>query len=162
MAPKTVKILLLLASFALASCAGIPSQHAASELNFYILDNILFVTLQVNGKSAGFIIDTGAALSLVDTNQAKRYGITIKELGDHSFVQGIGKKNSLFYTSNTQIQYKQQSLTGLKIWGSDLSHLNALLSHKNTSILGILGSDFLRKNHAIIDYKNHKIILANR
>ncbi|MEC7619743.1 MAG: hypothetical protein VX714_03295, partial [Bacteroidota bacterium] len=37
----------------------------------------------------------------------------------------------------------------------DMQHINATLMNENVEpINGILGADFLKKNHAIIDYKN--------
>ena len=146
----------------MGSCTSskLPSQQ--TPLKFQIWDNIIYLDVKVNGKKARFIVDTGAALSLIDVNQSKFYGFDVTQLDHSNFIQGFGSKNQLLAASHINVQYHEFDLRGLKFWGSDLSHLNDFLQPRNIKILGVLGSDYLAQEKAIIDYERRSLVLNRR
>jgi predicted aspartyl protease len=65
-------------------CAGFPSLKASEPTQAKYgttlsrsTGNHLFVSVRVNNRPAWFAIDTGAALSIVDSNKAKLLGLSI-------------------------------------------------------------------------------------
>jgi len=141
------------------SCTSskLPSQQ--TTLKFQVWDNIIYLDVEVNGKKARFIVDTGAALSLIDVNQSKQVGFKAFQLNHTNFIQGFGSKNQLLATSHIKVRYRDLDLKGLKFRGSDLSQLNDFLQPRNIKILGILGSDYLARVKAIIDYERRAVVL---
>jgi len=144
------------------NCTSSKLPSLQTPLKFQVWDNIIYLDVEVNGKKARFIVDTGAALSLIDANQSKFYGFDVTQLDHTNFIQGFGSKNQLLATSHIKVRYRDLDLKGLKFRGSDLSHLNDFLQPRNIKILGILGSDYLARENAIIDYERRALILNGR
>ena len=142
-----------------SSCTSskLPLQH--TSLQFQVWDNIIYLDVKVNGKKARFIVDTGAALSLIDINQSKRYGFKVFEGNHTNFIQGFASQSQLYNTSSVRVQYQDLDLNRIKFWGFDLSHLNDFLQPRYIKILGVLGSDYLAREKAIIDYGHRAVVL---
>ena len=141
------------------SCSSSKLPIQQTHLQFQVRGNIIYLDVEVNGKKARFIVDTGAALSLIDVNQSKQYGFKVFKLNHTNFIQGFGSKNQLLATSHIKVRYRDLDLKGLKFRGSDLSQLNDFLQPRNIKILGILGSDYLARVKAIIDYERRAVVL---
>ena len=124
--------------------------------NYHILIETQFSD-QEFGK---WVIDTGASKTVFDFNQDEKYTLSDNQLIDIEST-GIG---------NVKIETKTGIIANLKIGKIpvsemhvgliDLSHLNTLYKqYTNEQIFGLIGSDFLFRNKAVIDYKNLKLIL---
>jgi Aspartyl protease len=119
-------------------------------------NNLYFIKIKLNDKNANLLVDTGAAASLLDINQAEEYNFEAQET-EHLFA-GVGG------TSNRYRVYKYKfhhDSTTLNVYphGADLKFIVESFSKTGMSITGVLGSDFLRKNNAIIDYRTKTLHL---
>lgn len=119
---------------------------------------LYFIRVKLNNKDATLLVDTGAASSLLDINQANDYKFRFNET-DEKFagVAGITTRYKVF-------NYKfDHDSTMLKVYplGADLKILADTFSENGMPIAGILGSDFLKTHDAIIDYKNKQLIIHN-
>ena len=120
----------------------------------------LFVRGVINGATFDFLIDTGASHTIFDA------GVVPEDTsGDwkNQTIQSSGIHDSELKTSIGRI--KKFKLGDLKrvdwtVVLIDLTHVNNLY-RKFTSkrVAGLIGSDFLLKHKAIIDYKKRKLTL---
>ncbi len=152
----------ILASFLLQGCISerIASGALDSSIDFETHNNIIIVEAYVNEKWAKFVVDTGASISLLDFNQSKKYRFNYS-IDPETRLTGFGGRSKLMRTSDVSFQFKEVTNYHPNFFASDLSGLNRILSQHNQKILGILGSDFLKRNGAIIDYSANKIDIAH-
>ena len=123
-------------------------------------NDMLFITLHINDKKGLFLLDTGAGISLIDFNQAKRYGFDVGGIANSGTVTGVGGSNTLFAVYNIDVMYEQFEKRSYKFYGSDFTRINDVFDKSSIQILGILGSDFLSRNEATINYKEKKLMLS--
>jgi len=120
-------------------------------------NNLHFITVKVNGVDANFLVDTGAIVSIMDINQAKKYKFDYN-VSQQSFV-GIGGQTPSYNIFNYKINHDSINLY-LHPVGADLKEIvNSFVDHNSIKIVGIIGSDFFKNNEAIIDYKNKQLII---
>jgi len=134
-------------------------EKAISDLSGVLPGYHLFVKLKIRGKSMQMIIDTGASKTVFDSNLLEKY---IEPMASEQVIQSSGV--------NAEIDIKLGRVRKLKIGSlklknyicglTDLSHVNSFYKQiTGRTIAGLLGSDFLLKYNAIIDYKKKKLIL---
>ena len=114
---------------------------------------------RVNGVKAILLIDTGASNSCI--SHAERENFKIEENGEPFQASGAGKDKV-----KAVMGHQCDLILGRHDMGKhafvllDMQHINATLMNENVKpINGILGADFLKKNQAIVDYKNKVLIL---
>jgi hypothetical protein len=103
-------------------------------------------------------VDTGAAASLLDINQAKDY--KFKTWKTEQKFAGVGGLSHRYRVSNYEFAHDS---TVLKIYpfGADLKMISESFEESGLPVAGVIGSDFFKKNDAIIDYKNNLLIIQN-
>jgi hypothetical protein len=153
-----ISLLLLLTSFILRTqtTQTIPETKVPQTIALIHDGHLYFIRVKLNNKTANLLIDTGAAASLLDINQAEHYDFTYQE-SPHRF-SGIGGLSEGYRVRNYKIAYDSTMLP-LYPFGADLKHVVESFNQKGMSIVGVIGSDFLRSNDAIIDYKRKTLIL---
>ncbi len=124
--------------------------------------NHLFVSVRVNNRPAWFAIDTGAALSIVDSNKAKLLGLSKglgviqvpKQIEVNNRIVPVAVVDSLFVGSN--------NLGSGPVALIDLRDFRARLreSGHRVAMDGIIGLDILQRYNAVIDCRNQRIYLA--
>ena len=109
---------------------------------------------RINGVKAVLLIDTGASSSCIAHSEKETFNI--EEKGEPFEASGAGKDKV-----KAVMGHQCDLILGRHAMGKqafvllDMQHINATLMNENVEpINGILGADFLKKNHAIIDYKN--------
>ncbi|MEI7523086.1 MAG: aspartyl protease family protein [Mariniphaga sp.] len=108
-----------------------------------------------------WVVDTGASKSVFDETMTNCYLIDNDE---HVMATGLGKE--MVETNSGRILQFKLSGTNfgeLKVALIDFIHINneyAKFSDKR--IIGLIGSDFLFTQNAIIDFQNKKITLPGR
>lgn len=117
---------------------------------------LYFVKLRLNNREANFLIDTGAAASLLDINQANVYNFKFY-LTENTFA-GAGGLSHRFRVTEYSFIHDNTKLN-VYPYGADLKFVVESFSDKGISVVGVIGSDFLTRHDAIIDYKNEKLIL---
>ena len=114
-------------------------------------------TFQVNGKPCVFLIDTGGGGTLIDMSKKDKYGI--EPLGKCDYAAGIGSVSSLVRTSAI-FQVNGKEFKHDDLFMMDISYLNTEFKKtKGRQIDGVLGTDFLERHHAVIDYPHSKMYL---
>lgn len=114
-------------------------------------------TINVNGKPCIFLIDTGGGATLIDKSKMRNYGLEAARTGDYA--AGIGSVSSLvktkatFHINDTDIEVKDLFLM-------DISYINVeFKKNRARQVDGVIGTDFLDRYGALIDYANKKMYL---
>ena len=122
----------------------------------------LFVSGVINGQKCDLLIDTGASHTIFDATlipeapAGKNAGFEIQSAGIHA-----GElKNSIGHIKQFKLgDLKRKNWTVVLI---DLTHVNDLYQKfTDKRVAGLIGSDFLLKHKAIIDYKKRELVLRN-
>jgi Aspartyl protease len=127
------------------------------EFNYHLVVKSVFK----EGTKALWVIDTGASKTVFDRSLTDNYdAIPLEEettvhsagIGSDHLDTALGMLHE-FYLGDLLI-------TPMKVALLDLSHINTLYYHvTEKEICGLIGSDFLLENKAVIDYAQLKIIL---
>ena len=115
--------------------------------------------MNINGKPAKFIVDTGASVSLIDMKQEKNYHFSYYQNSGNGVMNSFSGLNKLMLTSRIEVKHNQYTFRGFKFYATNIDYLQRFLEKRSIHILGIVGADFLLRNRAIIDYQNRKLIL---
>jgi len=123
----------------------------------------LLTTIQINGKDALLIIDTGASRSVFDETRIVDF------IGHNNLTEQDKLSSGLGTNTMTskKVMLEHLNLNGLILNNYEATLLN--LHHVNESYQkiglsptdGILGGDILHDYHAIIDYKNSRLVLCH-
>ncbi|MCR5129894.1 MAG: aspartyl protease family protein [Prevotella sp.] len=114
-------------------------------------------TLQLNGKPCVFLIDTGGGGTLIDVSKRSKFGLEALKTTD--YVAGIGSVSPLVRTSAT-LRINEFDIVAQELYLMDISYLNAEFKKNHArQVDGILGTDFLDKHQAVIDYAQCKLYL---
>ena len=121
------------------------------------LGNHLFVPVLINDHPAWFVVDTGAALSIVDSTKAKALGLPIggsvylpKRIEVNSRVVPVAFVKALRVGSR-DLGAGPVALTDLSEFRTQLKGSNAV------NMDGIIGLDILQWTNAVIDCRNQRI-----
>jgi predicted aspartyl protease len=121
------------------------------------LGNHLFVHVLINDHPAWFVVDTGAALSIVDSTKAKALGLPIggsvylpKRIEVNSRVVPVAFVKALRVGSR-DLGAGPVALTDLSEFRTELKGSNAV------NMDGIIGLDILQSTNAVIDCRNQRI-----
>lgn len=113
-----------------------------------------------DGSVKKWVIDTGASKTVFDLNLEKHFVLSEDETEElHS--AGINTNpltTQLGYLNTFTLGHLK--IEGMKVALMDLSHINALYKKATQlKICGLIGSDFLLKYNAVIDYKKKMLTL---
>jgi len=118
----------------------------------------ILVTVKINDKDANFVVDTAAGVSVIHTKQIKT--LDLKASKGNAQVTGLGTASYVMKNVNVPtmtiggIEYQKPFFVAL-----DLSHVE--LATGNKDLHGLLGSTFLQKYAAIINYEAKTISLKH-
>ena len=116
-------------------------------------NDLVIVNIQMNGVNERFLVDTGSSSSYISTEFLK----TKRKFN-------LNERTSSYASATSYIEYKttkvKVTLFGESYWFNTIS-LYALNRSLGNGVIGILGSDFLRRNKLIIDY-NKRIIYQSK
>jgi hypothetical protein len=125
------------------------------EQNFHIAIQCKFYT-----ESVGiWVIDTGASKSVFDKTLVDFY----KDSGIEEEIHSAGISDQPMKTIITVLKpfyIGTFKIKNMKVALLDLTHINSLYKNAmNMEICGLIGSDFLLKHSAVIDYKKKRLTL---
>lgn len=128
------------------------SRVANSEFEF---------TARVNGTDFSLLVDTGAAVTLLDRTQARAAGLRLRRTDE--VVRGAaGTSRGLMVAWVESFRAGGFATGPLQIAVTDLAPLNAQFAAAGRPALGgYLGSDFLRAKNAVIDCANLRLYLRD-
>lgn len=119
------------------------------------------VHLYSKGKKLNFIVDTGASNSLLDINSLDRLEDVEKIETDNCALYGIdGKPVNVEYVSATLHVGKTTFREEFQV--TEIPAIQAIKTLEDMDISGFLGSSFLRKHKANIDFDSHTIKLPKK
>lgn len=117
-------------------------------------------TLSVNGKPCIFLIDTGGGATLIDKSKKYKFGLEASKTGDYA--AGIGSVSALTKTSAT-LQINGYEIEEKNLYLMDISYINSEFRKNHArQVDGVLGTDFLDKYEAVIDYSRCNLFLKIR
>ena len=127
------------------------SGTSAENIPFYFIENHLYIPVIINGRERIWILDTGAAVSVITKDFADELGLKpegdMTGLGAGGTVQVSFTKLPKFQIAN--IEFDEQVAAVI-----DMSDLIRLLG---PDVVGILGFDFLARFVTKIDYANELV-----
>ncbi len=130
----------------------------------------LFMKVKFNEEtSKEVVIDTGASVSCFDGLILEKFISKIDEIDKKDDLQPTGITDTKLNVKKAileKICFGSLNLENYPIVLLDLTHINNMYEmyfsekkQKKLQICGLIGSDFLRKFNAIIDYKNQFLTL---
>ena len=120
------------------------------------------VSANVNGRRALWLVDTGAAITLLDKGISRRAGI---KLNRTKFTVGGagGGRQRIDVGIVDSLRFSSVGVRSAIIAVSDItSHNTALQDPGKPAIDGYLGADFLRERHAVIDCSQMRLYLRHQ
>jgi hypothetical protein len=114
----------------------------------------------IDGIAAHFIIDTGAASTVIDLEFAQINNMAIEDTGEQG--GGVGNSKMDFYRLQPKLLLiSSLSLQDPVIYAMDFQHVKDALISKgiDNPAQGVIGADILIPHKAIIDYANKKLYL---
>ena len=126
------------------------------ENNFHLVITSEFI----GGKKGNWVIDTGASRTVFDVTRKEDYIL----LGEEDEIHSAGITDQPIVTSLAELksfQIGKLNVSGLKAAVIDFSHINLLyLKAGGPEICGLIGSDFLIKYNAVVDYRKKILELS--
>ena len=120
----------------------------------------IVATITVNGKDCLFLVDTGGGATVIDRRKQRRFNLTPTATGDYA--AGIGSREALTRTRAT-FTICGQEVEVDDLYMMDISYVNdEFRRHRATPVHGVLGTDFLERHSAVIDYAKCRLYLRLR
>jgi hypothetical protein len=122
----------------------------------------LFIHLTIKGKPCRLLLDTGASKTVFDKDRVLQYTTKSKVKSNKSKSVGLGvSEMETFAVTLNDVKAGKLSIKKLAVAVLEIGHVNLTYSHLNLpQIDGVLGSDFLMKYNAVIDYKSSTLKLS--
>ncbi|MCD7097907.1 retropepsin-like aspartic protease [Stenotrophomonas sp. MMGLT7] len=121
----------------------------------------LIVPVQINGIETRMVVDTGAGRSVVDAGQRARLALRADASagsGATATATGAGGGGLAIATSGgNALSVGAVCEDGVAFGIMDLSHVVSALKRTGVEVSGVLGSDFLHRHGAVIDYARSEI-----
>ena len=115
------------------------------------------VSLQVNGKPCVFLVDTGGGATLIDISKKDQYQLEPQAVRDYA--AGIGSASPLVRTTGV-FGINGTEMRNDSLFLMDISYVNAeFRKTRSRRVDGVLGTDFLERYHAVIDYSRLTLYL---
>ena len=115
------------------------------------------VTLHVNGKPCVFLVDTGGGGTLIDISKKDVYQLEVQAMRDYA--AGIGSASPLVRTS-AELGINGAVFKNDSLFLMDISYVNAeFKKNRSRQVDGVLGTDFLDRHQAIVDYAHSALYL---
>lgn len=120
----------------------------------------LGLDVNLNGKNAFLLLDTGASRTVFDKNQIELYNSSEIELLDEKST-GLGTSSMDIHTTKiSNLEIGTKKIENITLALIDLSHVNETYEKLGfRKIQGVLGSDLLYKYQAVINYRNLELTL---
>jgi|SRR5699024_7467446 len=148
------KVVAILAIMLTMSCNK--TNLGESELGIKTRGGLPFIEIEINGNKAEFLLDTGANMSYINSKKIGDFGILINRNAPGVNLTGVGGSGGI--TSGVyKFNIKKNDTTELP---NNINFRTTDLSNIGIKVDGIIGSDYLRKNNALIDYKTNIVTLG--
>jgi len=119
------------------------------------------LSILIENRPFRFILDTGAATTVLDISIAEQSDFTTKKMGENA--GGLGTSEMTVYkTAPVEIKIGDLAITQFPVFCLDLSHVTKSLLKKGVEepVHGVLGADILLRHKAIVDYGSNTLFLC--
>jgi hypothetical protein len=117
------------------------------------------VTTAVNGKEGVFILDTGANLSVIDSDHVAHFGLASAR-GRPGGATGLGGSSSARQVPIGSLAFGKVELRQRRMVITDLGSIgDALAPLAGGAIHGLIGQDVLKEHRAVIDVERPLLYL---
>ena len=129
-------------------------------LSFFIeITNHIIVEILLNQVQGKFLVDTGASNSCFNKLNTKKFYINYIKTKER-LTSATDTINEVYVSRNNELIISNFKITDFSFYLFDLSQVNDSLTNNGISpIDGVIGSDFLSKFAAKIDYSKKQITL---
>ncbi len=136
---------------------GVIPAFAATEIPFEFRDGLIWLKVQVGAQNppTDFLFDSGASVSVIDVQVARRQGLS---LGSAEAIRGVSGSSVAYPIRDIHAEAGGIALPHTML-ATDLSNPSAAIHHK---ISGLLGADFLAGRIVSIDYQARRLRLLSR
>lgn len=138
-----------------------PSEYRATSENYHVIpfytigEKIPVIKATLNEKSAWFIVDTGASVTLLNATEAKHFGFSMRAVrGEMGELTGFADRLTLSATSFCRLTIGNLKIGQRAYRSHEMSALFAMIeSTEKMKIAGILGSDILARYGMSVNYE---------
>jgi hypothetical protein len=117
------------------------------------------VTTAVNGKEGVFILDTGANLSVIDSDHVAHFGLASVR-GRAGGATGLGGSNTARQVPIDSLAFGKVKLRQRRMVVTDLGSIgDALAPLAGGAVHGLIGQDVLKEHRAVIDIERPLLYL---
>jgi hypothetical protein len=122
----------------------------------------LFINLTINGIACRLLLDTGASKTVFDSERVLRFVNSKKVKANESKSVGLGvSEMETHVTVLKKIQFGKFKMKKMEVAVLPIGHVNGTYQQLGfPEIDGVLGSDFLMKYDAVIDYGKKVVKLS--
>jgi predicted aspartyl protease len=132
------------------------NKNFVETVPFTVLNNLMFVSVQIQGTTYNFLFDTGAVTVISSKLQEK---LQLKEVMRNNLIDGSGKEQvEKFYT----IDRLKLGAIEFSAIGTASMDLEKMGQHFCTPIDGIIGANFMRSCYWKIDNKNKRLVFSDK
>lgn len=112
---------------------------------------------EINGKSAYFLLDTGASIALIDENQIEEYQLQYGELFPGTIIS-TGGSTSMTYFCQNNIEIANKYIKDFVL--INLTQIrNSIKRETGIDILGVISYPQLQQLQLTIDIEKNEIII---
>ncbi len=117
------------------------------------------ISSEINGRKGNWVIDTGASKTVFDKNRPDDYNLLDEE--DEIYSASVSDQPmSTSLAELKSLRMEKLNVTGFKVAVIDFTHINQLYRKAGgPEICGLIGSDFLIKYSAVINFKKKLLTL---
>ena len=124
--------------------------------NYHIIIKGVFA----NETTGNWVVDTGASKTVFNKNRVEHYSVLEGET-DEIHTIGPGEQRTEIQLAKIDLKIGTQTIMNLKVALLDFTQINELYQQTTgLKICGLIGSDFLIKHRAVIDYKRELLTLT--
>lgn len=124
---------------------------------------LLLITVKVNGIEGSFILDTGAAVSVIDSSHANRLQLALQK--DNTSFTGAGAGGQgleVIPSRGNKIEIGNHVITDFMLSVMSFEHVSQVLTEAGCEeFIGVIGVDILKPGKAIIDYSTMTLYLSS-
>ena len=122
-----------------------------------ISDKRLIIKAEVNGKSAFFLLDSGASIALIDSDKKKEYGLKVGRKYSGTIV-GAGGEMSNVRCCDTFVHFEGKPITQFLL--ADIGNVvRSIRKETGVEILGIISLPQMRLFGLGIDANDMEVII---
>jgi hypothetical protein len=122
------------------------------------------IKVDLNGKSAYFLVDTGSDMTILHRNLASRYDFSpiLTASSQHQALGLSGKVQTIHKVKDVELKIGSTQVKALFKTYDISAIVNSLRDRVGVRISGIVGSDVMKRYGFIIDYQKQTIAIKTK